>query len=93
MNAGRLVGMSQARPRPPPRALRWARWLGMVAAVALAVLALDRLFPPPIPDLAREGSTLVLARDGSPLRAFAGADGVWRYPVRATLYRPCTWRP
>src|SRR5690606_12717996 len=42
---------------------------------------LDRLFPLPLPD-PDHGSTVVLARDGSPLRAFADVEGVWRYPVR-----------
>ncbi len=50
-------------------------------AIAGSLFALDRAFPPPIPDLSRTGSTLVLARDGTPLRAFAGPDGVWRYPA------------
>src|SRR5690606_26489428 len=27
------------------------------------------------------GATVVLAADGTPLRAFAGPDGVWRYPI------------
>jgi len=47
--------------------------------VALA-LVLDRLFPLPLPD-GSGGSTVVLARDGTPLRAFPDRDGVWRYPV------------
>jgi len=80
--------MSKEQPGPSRRVLRRARWTVLLAAIALALLALDRLFPPPIPDLAREGSTLVLARDGSPLRAFAGADGVWRYPVRVDAVSP-----
>ncbi len=49
-------------------------------ALALIVL-LDRLFPPPIPRLEDDSATIVLARDGTPLRAFANAQGVWRYPV------------
>lgn len=63
-----------------PRTRR-GRWLRNVAAFLLILFALDRAFPPPIPDLQRDGSTLVLARDGTPLRAFAAADGVWRYPT------------
>ncbi len=51
------------------------------------MLLLDRLFPLhlPAPDT---GSTVVLARDGSPLRAFADGDGVWRYPVTAKQVSP-----
>ena len=51
-----------------------------VASVALA-LTLDRLFPLPLPNLKRDAATVVLARDGEPLRAFADARGVWRYPL------------
>lgn len=47
----------------------------------LAALALDRLYPLPLPDAQRDAASVVLARDGTPLRAFADADGVWRYPV------------
>ncbi|MEP7041940.1 MAG: penicillin-binding protein 1C [Dokdonella sp.] len=54
--------------------------------LALAVL-LDRLFPLPLPDPAG-GSTVVLARDGTPLRAFPDSDGVWRYPVRIENVSP-----
>ncbi len=53
--------------------------IGLLSLAALA-LALDRLFPPPLP-AAGGGSTVVLARDGSPLRAFPDHDGTWRYPV------------
>ncbi|MEO5626567.1 MAG: penicillin-binding protein 1C, partial [Dokdonella sp.] len=42
---------------------------------------LDRLFPLPLPE-PDSGSTVVLARDGTPLRAFPDNDGVWRYPVK-----------
>ncbi len=41
--------------------------------------ALDRLFPPPLPT--GDDGYIVLARDGSPLRAWPGKDGAWRYPV------------
>lgn len=62
-----------------------------IAAAALALLALalllDRLFPLPLPD-GSGGSTVVLARDGSPLRAFPDRDGVWRYPVRVDEVSP-----
>jgi penicillin-binding protein 1C len=52
----------------------------LLLAVALALL-LDRLFPIPLPD-PTSGSTVVLARDGTPLRAFPDDDGVWRYPTK-----------
>lgn len=56
----------------------WLRW-GTVA-VLLSLLTLDFAFPLPLPK-ARDTSTLVVARDGTPLRAFADRDGVWRYPA------------
>ena len=44
------------------------------------VFLLDRIFPLPLPDPST-GATVVVARDGTPLRAFADEDGIWRYPV------------
>lgn len=80
-----------AKADMPPRPRRCWRWLRRVAlalfAVLLIALLLDRLFPLrlPAPDT---GSTVVLARDGTPLRAFADSDGVWRYPVRVDQVSP-----
>lgn len=56
-------------------------------AIFLVALLLDRLFPLrlPAPDT---GSTVVLAKDGTPLRAFADSDGVWRYPTSANQVSP-----
>jgi penicillin-binding protein 1C len=65
--------------------LRRRRILKRAVALALLMIALmlllDRLFPLPLPD-PTSGSTVVLARDGTPLRAFPDDDGVWRYPVK-----------
>ncbi len=61
--------------------LRWG------AASVLVLLVLDLLFPPPLPRQ-RDTSTLVVARDGSPLRAFADAEGVWRYPAPLDAISP-----
>lgn len=64
--------------------LRLRRWFKFIAIALLVLIAaaviLDRLFPPPLPDAASR-STVVLARDGTPLRAFADRNGIWRYPV------------
>lgn len=61
---------------------RWLRrhpWRFALAALLTAALLLDQLFPPPIPhDVA---GLVVVARDGSPLRGWPDADGVWRFPV------------
>jgi aminomethyltransferase len=58
---------------------RWERWIGgTVATVVVAVLAvvvLDRLFPPNLQRLDRQ-STLVLDRDGNLLQAFTAADAL-----------------
>ncbi|MEO7433712.1 MAG: penicillin-binding protein 1C [Dokdonella sp.] len=64
------------------RLRRRLRQLGTTVLVLSALaLLLDRLFPLPLPD-ASSGSTVVLSRDGIPLRAFPDRDGVWRYPAR-----------
>ncbi len=59
---------------------RWRRRGLLLSAAVATVFALDRLFPLPLP-ASRGGSVIVTAADGTPLRAFAGAGGVWRYPV------------
>jgi len=51
-----------------------------VAALLAGLLLLDFLFPPPLPH-SRDSSTLVVAGDGTPLRAFADSNGIWRYPI------------
>jgi penicillin-binding protein 1C len=64
--------------------------LGLVAA-ALLVFALDRLFPPPPLDAGDSHALIVLARDGTPLRAFPDHAHIWRHPVTldevSPLYR------
>lgn len=71
------------------RIRRWLKRLALVLALtALAAIALDRLFPLPLPDPAQQAATVVLARDGTPLRAFADRSGVWRYPVTADEVSP-----
>ncbi|WP_017460302.1 penicillin-binding protein 1C [Dyella ginsengisoli] len=70
------------------RLWRWLRRIGIVFGVLLLTAAiLDRLFPLPLPK-PDGGSTVVLARDGTPLRAFADSDGVWRYPVTVDTVSP-----
>ncbi len=65
-----------------------ARRLIVSALVSCAsIFLLDQLFPLPLPD-STTGATVVLARDGSPLRAFADNNGIWRYPVTATQVSP-----
>ncbi|HJT98259.1 MAG TPA: penicillin-binding protein 1C, partial [Rhodanobacteraceae bacterium] len=57
------------------------RFIALLLALIATALILDRLYPLPLPD-PTSGSTVVLARDGTPLRAFPDNDGVWRYPVQ-----------
>jgi len=59
---------------------RRTRWLALALAAAAVLFGLDRLFPPPLPTGA-EHALIVLARDGTPLRAFPDAKHVWRHPV------------
>ncbi len=69
------------------RRCRLRRVATAVGVLLLAAVLLDRLFPlhlPP-PD---GSSTVVLARDGTPLRAFADSDGVWRYPASVDTVSP-----
>lgn len=56
------------------------------AAVILCLVVLDAVCPLRLED--RPWSTLVLARDGTPLRAFADENGVWRYPTDPASVSP-----
>lgn len=47
----------------------------------LTLEVLDRCFPLPAPGRDSPYATVVVARDGTPLRAFPGDDYVWRHPV------------
>ena len=62
---------------------RWLRRLvaGLVLLISLA-LALDRCFPLPVRGQGRDFAAVVVASDGTVLRAFPDAKHVWRYPVR-----------
>lgn len=62
--------------------LRWS-----LVVLLSGLLLLDLVFPPPLPR-ARDTSTLVVARDGTPLRAFADAEGIWRYPANPDVVSP-----
>jgi penicillin-binding protein 1C len=71
------------------KAMRIAARIVIAGCALLLVVGfiLDRLFPLPLPN-PDGGSTVVLARDGTPLRAFADRDGVWRYPVKVKQVSP-----
>jgi penicillin-binding protein 1C len=66
-------------------------WRGAAAALLLAaglLALLDRLFPPPLPAATAPQALVVLARDGTPLRAFADTEQVWRQPVTPAEVSP-----
>jgi len=54
----------------------------VVAVVAVGLWSLDRIFPLPLLDA--QQAKLVVAANGTPLRAFADKDGIWRYPIGLT---------
>ena len=64
----------------------WAATLAVACGWLALLFVLDRALPPPLPGAG--GGAVVLAADGTPLRAFADADGVWRYPVRIDQVSP-----
>ena len=70
---------------------RWRRRalkaLLALLSLAIAAMLLDLAFPLPLPK-ARDAGAVVVARDGTPLRAFADRDGVWRYPTDAAQVSP-----
>jgi penicillin-binding protein 1C len=76
------MNVSRPRLRRLKPIIRWT-----AVALLVALLVLDFAFPPPLPK-SRDTSTLVVARDGTPLRAFADRDGVWRYPVSSEGVSP-----
>ncbi|EXI81965.1 MAG: hypothetical protein AW10_00910 [Candidatus Accumulibacter appositus] len=57
------------RPVPPKRKLQ----LALAAALSLLLLA-DQLWPPPLPERSAPQAQLVVARDGTPLRAFPDGE-------------------
>jgi penicillin-binding protein 1C len=65
------------------RVAHWRRRLWGAAVVGVLFMAgiglLDRCFPLPLAQT--DGAVVVVAADGSPLRAYPSRDDVWRYPV------------
>lgn len=73
------------------RRVRTRAWClrSILAALVLVIAAMlmDLAFPLPLPD-ERDGGAVVVARNGTPLRAFPDADGIWRYPVTPRTVSP-----
>lgn len=68
------------------RASAWPRLA--VAASLSALLLADQLLPPPLPGRVAPHAQVVLARDGTPLRAFPDREYIWRHPVRLDEVSP-----
>lgn len=60
---------------------RHRRWWIAAAVVVSALVALDSFFPLPAPGRDSPYALVVVARDGTPLRAFPDKEHVWRHPV------------
>lgn len=94
--AGKGLRRLLARCRPSDELRRrpgraWRRGTSTFALVAglgaLGLLAADRQWPLPLP--ANEGyAQVVTDKDGRPLRSFADANGVWRYPITPEAVSP-----
>lgn len=82
---GAAPGAAQSAGQRWRRCRPWLRW--GAALLLLSLLGLDFAFPLPLPRK-RDTSTLVVARDGTPLRAFADAEGIWRYPTTPERVSP-----
>jgi len=70
----------------PPASKARRRWLGRVlwslAGLAVGLIALDHMLPPPIERFrSQRAAQVVVDREGRTLRAFADRRGVWRTPV------------
>jgi penicillin-binding protein 1C len=59
----------------------WRVLVLVLTVFPVLLFALDRLFPPPVPGRDSPKAQLVLARDGTPLRAFPDREHIWRHPV------------
>ena len=70
------------------RRSRAGRLLSLIAAAAALVVLLDLCLPPPLQRADRGFSQVILAADGSLLRAFADQAGMWRYPVTPDQVSP-----
>ena len=58
----------------------------IIVIPAFCLIGLDRIYPPN--SKGKTWSTVITAKDGTPLRAFADKNGVWRYPVNLTDVSP-----
>lgn len=66
----------------------FVRWFVLFCGIVILFWCLDRAYPIPIPGRDAPYATLVLARDGSPLRAFPDKGHIWRHAIRYTELSP-----
>ncbi|HPT50781.1 MAG TPA: penicillin-binding protein 1C [Accumulibacter sp.] len=59
-----------------------------LAAVLTLLLLADQWWPPPLPGRSAPLAQVVLARDGTPLRAFPDRAHIWRHPLRLEEVSP-----
>lgn len=62
--------------------------LALFGVLAVLGLALDWVYPLPVPGRDSPYALVVVARDGSPLRAFPDKDHIWRHPVSLQQVSP-----
>lgn len=71
------------------RTKKWSkRGLALALLLVVSFFIADQLSPLPSPYNQDDFATIVVAEDGTPLRAFADANGVWRYPVTLEAVSP-----
>lgn len=88
VNLPPAVGRPKAKLTGRPW-LKYPAWsAGVLGSLFLFFVLLDWIFPLPLQRFTDHTSTLVVAEDGTPLRAFAGPNGVWRYPITLNRVSP-----
>lgn len=68
--------------------MRCKAWRLALAALLTLLLIADQFFPPPLPGRSAPHAQVVVARDGTPLRAFPDRAHIWRHPVRIDEVSP-----
>ena len=76
----RVSAVVPMRLRCVKRILR-CYWLRRLLFFVCVLFILDRLFPPPLPEREPSQAQVVVAQDGTLLRAFPDEAHIWRYPV------------